>query len=46
MFDGQELDDRNLRVSLANPREEFGQANQGRNRGDSRRPPKRRSSQR
>lgn len=44
MFNGHNLGDRDLRVSLANPREEFSQAAQGRVRGDSRRAPKRRSS--
>lgn len=44
MFNGQSLDDRNLRVSLANPREEFGQSAQDRGRGDSRRSPQRGSS--
>ena len=41
IFNGQSFGDRNLRVSLANPREEFGQAAPGRGRRDARRPPQR-----
>ena len=46
MFNGQSLGDHNLRVSLADPREELGQAAQGPGTADSHRNTKHSSSQR